>query len=497
LTDPQKSYTQILKSTSIFGGVQIFNIIIGIVRSKLVAVLLGSVGIGLMGLYTTVVSLLSSLTNFGLGQSAVRHISEANENQGQARVGSIIYVLNRLVFLTGTVGAVIAVIFSKQISRLTFDSDAFTIPIIWLSVSVFFQTVTNGSLAVLQGFRKVKLLAKANVIGALLGLIASAPLYYFFGQEGIVPAIIVTSVLSYLIAWYSTRKLEVVKKPVNKILFIEDSKQLFKLGILLSLSSILSLAAGYILRIFISKTGGISDVGFFQAGWAIINGYIGMIFTAMATDYYPRLSGVNRDNQKTSDLVNQQAIVAVLLLAPLLSMLFPIMNIIIRILYTSEFIVIRSFLIWAIIGIFLRSVNWAVSYIYLAKGDTTAFLILEIATNVLMTVLYIAGYMIYGLAGIGIALIVGNAIRIPAVYWDLNRRYSFKFIPEFNIAFLITGIVLILGFFTAQYSSGIWRFIIPVPIIVFISFYSYKELNRRIKFKELLMNRLNEKQNNS
>ena len=52
------------------------------------------------------------------------------------------------------------------------------------------------------------------------------------------------------------------------------------------------------LSAFISKTGSLSDVGLYNAGLAIVDGYVGMVFTAMATDYFPRLSGVIGDDSK-------------------------------------------------------------------------------------------------------------------------------------------------------------------------------------------------------
>ncbi len=77
------SYRQIMKATSIFGGVQVFNILISIIRSKVMAVLLGPAGIGILGLFNSTIVLLSSLTNFGLGISAVKDIAAARETKNE------------------------------------------------------------------------------------------------------------------------------------------------------------------------------------------------------------------------------------------------------------------------------------------------------------------------------------------------------------------------------------------------------------------------------
>ena len=71
MSEEKASYRQIMKATSIFGGVQVINIIISIVRSKFVAVLLGPGGMGIYGLFISTTGLIEKITNLGLSTSAV------------------------------------------------------------------------------------------------------------------------------------------------------------------------------------------------------------------------------------------------------------------------------------------------------------------------------------------------------------------------------------------------------------------------------------------
>ena len=43
----KESYKQILKATSVFGGVQIFKIVIDLLKSKIIALFLGPEGVGM------------------------------------------------------------------------------------------------------------------------------------------------------------------------------------------------------------------------------------------------------------------------------------------------------------------------------------------------------------------------------------------------------------------------------------------------------------------
>ena len=52
------SYSHVLKYTGVFGGVQGLNVLVGLVRNKFVAMLLGPGGMGLVSLFNTTVQLL-------------------------------------------------------------------------------------------------------------------------------------------------------------------------------------------------------------------------------------------------------------------------------------------------------------------------------------------------------------------------------------------------------------------------------------------------------
>ena len=62
----ENSYSHVLKYTSIFGGVQGINIIMSLVRNKIVAHLLGPAGMGLVSLFNTSVNFISQATNLGI-----------------------------------------------------------------------------------------------------------------------------------------------------------------------------------------------------------------------------------------------------------------------------------------------------------------------------------------------------------------------------------------------------------------------------------------------
>ena len=198
----QASYRQIMKATSLFGGVQVFQIIISVVRSKFVAILLGPSGMGIVGLLTSTTGLVAGLTNFGLGTSAIKNISEANATEDEQRISKVISVMRRLMWITGILGAVITLLFSPWLSQFTFGNREYTGAFIWISITLLLNQLSTGELVFLQGLRRLQDLAKANVYGSVAGLIVTIPLYYKFGVQGIVPVIIITAIITLFFSWY-------------------------------------------------------------------------------------------------------------------------------------------------------------------------------------------------------------------------------------------------------------------------------------------------------
>src|ERR1700736_5121931 len=117
------TYGQILKSSAIIGGSSGVSIAIGIVRTKAMALFLGPAGVGLMGLYSSILNLVQSIANMGINTSGVRQIAEAAGSGEAGRIGRTTVVLRRTAIVIGLLGALLLVILSRPISRLTFGSE--------------------------------------------------------------------------------------------------------------------------------------------------------------------------------------------------------------------------------------------------------------------------------------------------------------------------------------------------------------------------------------
>ncbi len=480
MKENKASYRQIMKATSLFGGVQVFNILISIVRSKIIALLLGPAGMGIAGLLNSTTGLVGALTNFGLGISAVRNVAEAHESGNDKRIAKVVIVFRRLVWFTGLLGALVTLFLSSWLSQITFGNKEYTIAFIWLSCTLLLSQLTRGQNVLLQGTRKLQYLAKANLLGSFLGLLISVPIYYFYGIDGIVPAIIISSILSFFIANFFANKVKFEKIKVTLEETRLESRSMLQLGIMLSLSGLMSTGAAFILRIFISNTGGVEDVGLYAAGFSIINTYVGLVFTAMGTDYFPRLSGIAHDFIKSNLLINQQAEIGVLILAPILAIFLIFIDWIVVLLYSSKFIPINEMLHWAALGMYFKVVGWCMGYLLIAKGATKVFFSTQVVSTIYSLLLNIIGYKFYGLGGLGISYLLGYIIYFFQIYFVLNKRYKFSFNKNFLKIFGLQLSIGLLCFMMIKFVPNPWAYLFGLPFIGLSAYYSFIELDKRI-----------------
>lgn len=494
MTESKSSYLQIVKATSIFGGMQFFNILISIVRTKLIAIFIGPVGMGIISLLNSALNMVSGVTGLGIETSAIKHISEQYNSADLNAVSPIIAIVKKIAFITGIFGTLIVALFSSWLSELTFGNSNYTYLFVYLSITLLFRQLSVGQMVVFQGLRKLKILAKANFYGNLMGLLFSIPLYYFYRVDAIVPTIVVTAVSSLLVSFYYSRKIKIEKTTVSNSQLLIEGKSIIKLGIMLTLSGLLTLLASYIIQIYIGKNGGLKEVGFYNAGFTLLNSYVGIIFTVMSTDYFPKLSSICNDNKKIRVSVIEQSYMSIFVITPIIILFLTFVPFIIKVLYTSNFFSIISMVCFGILAMLFRAVSWSMGYILIAKGDSKIFIKTAFGFNFLSVILNILGYCFYGLEGLGFSFLIYYLIHLVVIKIITKRRYNFYFDADFYRTYMICIVMCFATFFMRYITNPFLKYsLMAVMIILSWGFVLY-HLNEKMGFK-FLFNSISKKKN--
>lgn len=418
-------YKHILKYTGIFGSVQGLNVLISLVRNKLVAVILGADGMGLASLFNTTVGLVSQITNLGISFSAVRHISETFESGDIAKIEHTVKVVRSWALLTALLGMLTCAIFGSFLNDFTFSWGDHSLHFIVLGLAVGLAAVTGGETAILKGTRRLRKLALIQVYTVLVSLVISVPIYLMFHMSGIVPVIVLVAFASMILTVvYSYRFYPLHLQGL--IGALGEGKHLVQLGVAFSVAGIMTNGAEFIIRSFLNKYDSLYAVGLYNAGYMMTMVYGGMVFSAMETDFFPRLSAVNNDQNRCNSMINRQIEVSLLIISPLLVLFSMGLPLIVTILFSSEFTPVVGMVQITVLALYLRVMKLPVAYLTLAKGDSLCFFLLEAYSAALMVTAVVFGWKMFGLEGAGLGLLVTELIDLVVINIFTRCRYGYR-----------------------------------------------------------------------
>lgn len=470
------SYGQVLKSTTLVGGAQVINILMGIVRAKFMAVLLGPSGVGLMGMYQAIITMVGTITGLGIGSSGVRQIAEAVGSNDENRIARTIYALRRTVLVLGIIGVLLAVVLCRPISRLTFGKEAYSGPIAVLGFTIFFGAVSGGQAALLQGMRRISALAAMNVIGALLGTLISIPIIFFWRLKGIVPALLTVSAMAVFTSWWYAKKIVIPKVSLKLNEWTKEARGMLSLGMVFMASSIMNNAVLYMIRVFVLRELGMFSVGLYQSATNLSTIYIGIILNAMGMDFYPRLTAVADNNETVNKMVNEQTRIGLLLAAPGLLATLTFAPFVISLFYSAEFIPAFHVLRWQILGIFLRVISWPIGFVLLAKGMGKTFFFTELTWNSVHVGLLWAGLKMFGLEGTGISFFIMYIVCTTGIFIVVHRVTGFYWSKEnIRTGSLMLGIIALV-FILPYILTNNKATLLSVLLLILVSIFCLKEI---------------------
>ncbi|HEY8158408.1 MAG TPA: O-antigen translocase [Methylobacter sp.] len=439
------TYGQILKSSAVIGSSSMLNIAIGIARTKAMAMFLGPAGVGLMGLYGSIIELTISIAGMGINSSGVRQIAEAAGSSDTENVARTAVVLRRISIFLGVLGAVFLMGFSGPVSALTFGSDQHAAAVALLSIAVFFNLVSAGQGALIQGMRHISDLAKMRVLGTFFGTLISIPIIYFLHEEGVVPSLILSAAMALIISWWYSRKIQTQTPTISASQVGQEAASLLKLGFAFMVSGLLMTGAAYAVRLIVVRKVGFDAAGLYQAAWGLGGLYIGFILQAMGSDFYPRLTAIVNDNAECNRVVNEQAHVSMLLAGPGVIATLAFAPLVISLFYTPKFEGAVEILRWLCLGMTLRVISWPMGFIIVAKKKLqNLFICCELAWTIVYLGLAWGSVSSFGLKGAGIAFFGSYVFHVLMIYVIVRKLTGFRWsIANLQTSFLFLALIAI------------------------------------------------------
>lgn len=504
--DAESSYRSIFKSTFLVGGAQVINILISLVKNKVLAMILGPAGIGVMGVFTSITTLVNAISNLGINSSAVKQVAEADTAADQPRLSFLYRLIRRLLLFSGLFFALLMCIFSEPLARLSFERDykpELVSGIIIISLLVLFDNLSTGERAILQGRRKLRELAVGQVLGALIGAVSGVIIVYFLKFEGIAWYLLTTSLSMYLVYRYQVFAMN-KRFAVDHVITTADaelspearmreSRILIKLGLAFLITVLAGSAVSYAERLLIIRSLDVEGVGIYQSAWSLVNMSFNLVLLAMTTDFYPRLVSIASDNNAVNRTVNEQVELALLAALPVLLILYVFSPLLLELLYSASFLTGSALCRWLAISCFFRVLCWPLGYIIIAKGDNRLFIISSIFWEVIQVPILLVCMHYWNLEGIGLTYVISYFLVTIGSTLIARRYYQFAWsttaLRSMGVALLLIMLVALADRFELPRSIFYGLGILSICFSVW-RFFQFVQSKFEIRIIDLIKSRL-------
>lgn len=413
------AYKRLLKVTTLFGSVQGLNILMNLIRAKLAAMLLGPAGIGLNSIYNETREFIHSTTNLGMDQSGTREIAKST---GAPDLEDSVTLTRSWIILLAVFGMLATAVFAYPLSWMLFSDGDHTWQIVALSPAVAFSTLTCGELTVLRGLQQMKTIAGVSVLHVVLGVITTIPLYYIWGMDGIIGALVLMTLSLAIVTMIYSYRIHPPKFCFVKA-FLAKGRQMLVLGMSFVIAGFIANLGKLAVKAYINVNGSLDDVGLYSAGLTLTLMISNVVFASLENEFYPRLSSIFTDKTQRYLAIVRQMKVGLAIITPITIVAVVLMPWIVPILLSDEFSTIVPMAQIASLGLIFRALYLPAALVPMAAGESKIYLLLQAVSYVSFVPAVILGYHFGGITGTGIGLLVNHFMDVVVNMAVLKWRY--------------------------------------------------------------------------
>jgi enterobacterial common antigen flippase len=474
----------ILRATAVLGSSSVVTILVGLVSAKGYALLLGPIGTGYMGLLQSLLGIAGLVAGMGIGTGVVRLGAKAAKEGDERRVTTLRRAAWLLVGLFGTIILLVMVALREPLGRLMLGETAKRWDVVLMGVALLFSLAAGLQIKILNTHHRVNTLAKWGILNSILGTLASLICVWFWGASGIATAVIASTIMNWLISrYFVSKEVASASVEVSRPELVGAAKELLRFGAPFTASLIFGMGVQFLLPIFILNTLDQESVGFYRAAVAISVGYLGFLLTAMAQDYYPRISAI-ADKNKLKETVNQQHKLIMLLGIPMIFGAFALSPYLVTLVYSPEFAPAIEVLEWQLLGNLFQFSSWTMSFVVLAHCKSRIYFLTEVAGGVSMLLCSWLAMNLWGLTGSGVGFLLSYVIYFLVV-WLINlKRFNIN-LSVGNWAMLLSAFFLALAI-QALPLVGLedWRLLVSLSIAVVFGFRTLFSIYKIVRKKD-------------
>lgn len=390
----QNSFIKVSAANGIITVAKSFLIVIS---NKVIAIIIGTSGIAMIGQLQNLISIATLLSNGGFNQGLTKYIAERKDDKNSILeyIGTAFIV----ALILSSFVALLILIFSNTISYNIFSTKSYFSIIIVFAFTLFFYNMNTLILAIVNGFQLYRQYFKINITTTIVGFLLTVTLVLILKVYGALLAIVLSQSIVCLFAYLYIRN----DYWISAFSFRYFSKD--KLFLLLKYTAITILTAiiwplvAMIIRTYVIKNISIEEAGLWQATRNLNDYIINIAIGSFSVYLLPRLSSISDKITLKKELITIYKIIIPISLFGFF-LLFLFRDYVVILLYSKDFLKVSQYLILQMIGSFFWMCKVPVMYYMLAKGHTTIYLVNELLFAILyviLTILLIPKFQVQGI----------------------------------------------------------------------------------------------------
>lgn len=378
--------------------------------NKVLAVYVGPTGYAALGQFQNAVQMITTLASGAISTGVTKYTAEHGQDEASQHA---VWRTAGTISLAGSVVMAIGLItFNMQLAGWFLKDESLGSVFTWFAATLVLFVFNTLLLAILNGKKEVQRYVTANIAGSLFALAVTSVLAIHLGLYGALVALaiyqsltfFVTLAITYNAKWF---KLSYLLGGIDK----QSAKNLAKYSAMALTSAACVPLSHILIRNHLGESLSWEAAGYWEAMWRLSSAYLMLVTTTLSLYYLPRLSELKVPSEIRGEILQGYKIILPVAAVFGLSV-YILRDLIINILFTSDFLEMRELFAWQMVGDTLKIGSWILAYLMLGKAMIRLFIVSEI---VFAASFYGWTYLLtsfYGLQGAAIAHAVNYA-----VYW--------------------------------------------------------------------------------
>lgn len=382
----------------------------GLISVKVVASIIGPAGVALVGQLNNFATIALSLSTGGINNGITKYIAEYREDE--RKIKDCLSTALRITVCCSLIVGVGLILFHSFLSEYVMLSPEYGYVFVIFGFTILLYALNMGLTSIINGFKAFKQYVKVNIAGSIIGLVFTLSLVLLWELKGALISAVTFQSIMLFISLGMIRKMPWLKWEYFKQKLNTDlAKKYLRYSLMTLVSASVLPVSQMLLRGYV-----ISEISVVEAGWweainRISNMYLMVITTSFSVYYLPRLSELTDKKELRNEIFRSYKVIIPCLLLGF-ALVYLLRFLVIKVLFTPEFLPMENLFIWQLFGDFFKITSWLLAFLMVAKAMTKWFICTEIGFSLFFVGLGFFFMRFNGVVGITQAYLVNYIVYL-------------------------------------------------------------------------------------